>query len=661
MAEAEYRLILRSIRRLVDDESVRQQSDQHLLRQFSEHRDEAAFGMLLRRHGPMVLDVCRGVFGNDADAEDAFQATFLVLASKASSIRKTASVGSWLHGVAYRTAVKARAQLATRRKKEAHAPTRTIWEPDDLSWREMQEILHEELNGLAERYRVPLVACYLQGKTQDQAAAQLGLAKSTVKERLERGRSLLRARLVRRGLGPAAVLLATAWPSATASAYLPATLASSTIKAASLYAAGQAVEKGVISVKVAALTEGVLSSMWLMKTKMTSAVLLLVGSIVGLAWGVSQHGANDQTPVTQPAARALHLPETPYHYADLDLPANFKTPEARSFDRSPKDNPVTDAGATLGRALFYDTRLSAKNTVSCGSCHVQKHAFADPNRFSKGFDGKRTDRHSPSLANLRYSTQGRFFWDLRAGSLEEAALAPIQSKIEMGQDLTRLMEVLAQDKHYPELFRKAFGDAKVSPERIGKALAQFLRSMVSYQSKYDEGRAKVTSAHDDFSNFTSQENRGKALFLSNCAICHLPGQDAHFVMIAPANDGLDADFKNNDGGVGDITLDGPDLGRFKSPSLRNVDLTAPHMHDGRFDTLEKVIDHYSKGVKPHPNLDIKLRQLNAAPPAALASGTEVAPRHFNFTDSEKAALIAFLKTLTDHKFVTDPKFSDPFQ
>jgi cytochrome c peroxidase len=527
----------------------------------------------------------------------------------------------------------------------------------------MREILHEELNELAERYRVPLVACYLQGKTQDQAAAQLGLAKSTLKERLERGRSLLRARLVRRGLGPAAVLLASAWPSATASTYLPATLASSTIKAARLYAAGQAMEKGVISGKVAALTEGVLSSMWVMKTKMTAAVLLLAGSFVGvgLAWGVSQPGAKDKTPVTQPEARALHLPETPYHYADLDLPANFKTPEARSFDRSPKDNPVTDAGATLGRVLFYDTRLSANNSVSCGSCHVQKHAFADPNRFSKGFEGKRTDRHSTSLANLRYSTQGRFFWDLRAGSLEEAALLPIQSKIEMGQDLTRLMEVLARDKHYPELFQKAFGDDKVSPERIGKALAQFLRSMVSYQSKYDEGRAKVISAHDDFPGFTDQENRGKALFLSNCAICHLPGQDAHFTMIAPANDGLDADFKNNDGGVGDITLDGPDLGRFKSPSLRNVDLTAPYMHDGRFDTLEKVIDHYSKGVKPHPNLDIRLRQLKGAAAAAPDSGAEVAPRHFNFTDSEKAALVAFLKTLTDHKFVTDPKFSDPFQ
>jgi cytochrome c peroxidase len=216
----------------------------------------------------------------------------------------------------------------------------------------------------------------------------------------------------------------------------------------------------------------------------------------------------------------------------------------------------------------------------------------------------------------------------------------------MGQDLTKLMEVLAKDKQYPELFQKAFGDGKITQERTAKALAQFLRSMVSYQSKYDEGRAKAESARDDFENFTVQENRGKALFLNNCASCHLPGQDAHFIMTAPSNNGLDADHKGTDGGVGDITLNGRDLDRFKSPSLRNVERTGPYMHDGRLDTLEKVIDHYSKEVKPHPNLAPQLRRLR---------------RPLNFTDSEKAALVAFLKTLTDQKFLTDPKFSDPFQ
>src|SRR5262249_36242620 len=187
--------------------------------------------------------------------------------------------------------------------------------------------------------------------------------------------------------------------------------------------------------------------------------------------------------------RTLRLPETPYRYAEIDLPAHFKTPLARRFDNTPEDNPVTDQGATLGRVLFYDTRLSANNSVSCGSCHVQKHAFVDPKRFSKGFAGRLTDRHAMSLVNLRHSLRGRFFWDERAASLEEAVREPIQSKVEMGQDLTRLMKVLARDEHYPGLFRQAFGDGRVTPQRTARALAQFLRSMVSCQSKYDVGRA----------------------------------------------------------------------------------------------------------------------------------------------------------------------------
>src|SRR5262245_22801441 len=340
--------------------------------------------------------------------------------------------------------------------------------------------------------------------------------------------------------------------------------------------------------------------------------------------------------------RTLRLPETPYRYAGIELPAHFKTPLGRRFDNTPADNPVTDAGATLGRVLFYDTRLSANNTVACGSCHVQKHAFVDPNRFSKGFEGKLTDRHAMSLVNLRYYPRARFLWDERAGNLEEMVLLPIQNKVEMGQDLTRLAENLGRDDRYHELFRQAFGDRAVTQKRIARALAQFLRSLVSCQSKYDEGLAKARSVSDDFENFTRQENRGKALFQRNCASCHQPGQDANFFMLIPTNNGLDADHKNADGGVGDITLNGFDLGRFKSPSLRNVEHTAPYMHDGRRANLESVSDHYSKGIKPHRNLDPRLRPLN-------------------FTDSEKAALVAFLKTLTDRKFLGDPRFSDPFQ
>jgi cytochrome c peroxidase len=655
MAKARSSSILQLIHHVVKDERVRQLSDHTLLEQFREQRDEAAFATLLHRHGPMVLGVCRSVLRNEADAEDAFQATFLILARKAASIRKTVSAGSWLHGVAHRTALKARAQSATREKNEARAPARALTKPDDLAWREVQQVLHEELTGLAERYRDPLVACYLEGKTQKEAAVQLGVAVSTLKERMERGRSLLRARLVRRGLGPAALLAVATWPVA-GSASVPVTLASSTIQAAHLFAGGQ-VATTVASANVAALTEGVLKTMLLTKLKLATVVLVGMALLAGAAGLRLRAAPASEPPIAdkplradgpnaeprKPAtARKLQLPDKPYHYADLELPDHFKTEFVRRFDNTPDDNPVTDDGATLGRVLFYDTRLSANNTVSCGSCHVQKNAFVDPNRFSKGFEGNLTDRHAMSLVNLRYVPRGRFFWDERARNLEEAVLLPIQSKVEMGQDLTRLVEVLGKDEKYPELFQKAFGDGKVTRERIGKALAQFLRSMVSCRSKYDDGLAKGTSVRDDFPNFTVQENRGKALFVSNCAICHQPGQDVNFLMPVPSNNGLDADYKTADGGVGDITLNGRDLGRFKSPSLRNVEHTAPYMHDGRLATLDKVIDHYSKEVKPHPNLDPRIRPLN-------------------FTDSEKAALTAFLKTLTDNKFLTDPKLSDPWK
>jgi cytochrome c peroxidase len=655
MAKAVSSPILHAIRRFVEDERLWQLPDQVLLRQFREQRDEAAFATVLHRHGPTVLNVCRSVLRNHADVEDAFQATFLVLARKPASIHTTASLGSWLHGVAYRTALKARAQSAIREKNEARAPALQVSNPDDFAWREVQQVLHEELTGLAQRYRDPLVACYLEGKTQDEAAAQLGLAKSTLKERMERGRSLLRARLVRRGLGPAATLAAAAWPAA-ASGSVPVRLAASTLKAVNLVAGGQAVMT-VVSANAVALTEGVLKSMVLTKLKLATTLfvgmaLLAAGAILTRLPALAGERPTTDKPVRpdgakpEPdkpsAARTLHLPDKPYSYADIELPAHFKTPPARRFDNTPDDNPVTDNGATLGRVLFYDIRLSANNAVSCGSCHVQKNAFVDPKRFSKGFESKQTDRHAMNLVNLRYVLRGRFFWDERAANLEEAVLVPIQSKTEMGQDLTKVVQVLAKDEKYPELFQRAFGDSTVTNERIGKALAQFLRSMVSYQSTYDKGLAKVTSVRDDFPNFSVQENRGKALFVNNCAICHLPGQEAHFSMIRPANNGLDADHKNADGGVGDITLNGREIGNFKSPSLRNVEHTGPYMHDGRFDTLDKVIEHYSKEVKPHPNVDPRMHRLN-------------------FTDSEKAALIAFLKTLTDEKFLTDPKFSDPFR
>jgi cytochrome c peroxidase len=356
--------------------------------------------------------------------------------------------------------------------------------------------------------------------------------------------------------------------------------------------------------------------------------------------------------------RTLRLPESPYHYADIELPAHFKSRTVRDLDNTPRDNPTTDWGATLGRVLFYDTRLSANNTTACASCHHQKHAFSDPSsRYSKGYEGKLTDRNAMPLVEARFYERGRFFWDERARTLEDQVLMPIQNRVEMGQDLTKLVEALSHAPEYPELYRKAFGDSRVTTARTAKALAQFVRSLVSYQSKYDEGVAKVRSRSDDFPNFTREENRGKDLFLQRCANCHMPRQqDAIFSTQTPQNNGLDADLKVADLGVGDVTLDRNRVGQFKSPSLRNIEYTGPYMHDGRFAKLEDVIEHYSTGIKLHPNLDGRLANQTAG--GRPGSGSQ--GRGFRFSSQEKASLVAFLKTLSDPKFITDPKLSDPF-
>jgi cytochrome c peroxidase len=342
------------------------------------------------------------------------------------------------------------------------------------------------------------------------------------------------------------------------------------------------------------------------------------------------------------AARSiLVLPATPYRYANVALPAHFAEP-GRNHDNTPPDNPLSDDGATLGRVLFYDTRLSANNTTSCASCHVQAHAFADPKPFSTGFHGAQTDRRAMPLVSVRYYQRARFFWDERAGNLEKMVLVPIQSRIEMGQDLKQVVDTFTRDPMYPMLFARAFGDRHVTEQRIGKALAQFVRSIVSYRSRYDEGRARAQSARDEFDNFTRQENRGKALFMRNCSSCHMKDGNEHFLVQGPANTRLRGDEPAADGGVGDVTLRAEDLGSFKSPSLRNVEVTAPYGHDGRFATLDALIDHYSDNPTSDPT-----RGYYVIPP-------------LKFTTSEKAALIAFLKTLTDRTLLTDPRFANPF-
>jgi RNA polymerase sigma factor (sigma-70 family) len=217
--------------------------DRLLLERFIAHKDEAAFAALVERHGAMVLAVARNVLQHRHDAEDVFQATFLVLARQAGSVRKRGSAGSWLHGVAYRLAQKARTAAAARHRRESRAPARASDEsPDDLTWRELSAILHEELERLPDKYRTPLVLCYLEGMTQDTAAAHLGLAKGTLRGRMERGRLLLRGRLSRRGLAPAVVLLAdTIRP---AEAALPRSLVWTTARTAAAFPGGQCLGPG---------------------------------------------------------------------------------------------------------------------------------------------------------------------------------------------------------------------------------------------------------------------------------------------------------------------------------------------------------------------------------------------------------------------------------
>lgn len=342
--------------------------------------------------------------------------------------------------------------------------------------------------------------------------------------------------------------------------------------------------------------------------------------------------------------RTLNLPETPYSYARIDFPEHFVTNVLPDFDTTPEDNATTDAGATLGRVLFYDTRLSANDTTACASCHFQKNAFADPRQFSIGYEGRPGDRNAMSLVNLRFARTGAF-WDERGGPLEQQVLMPIQSRIEMGHSLPSVVKDLSQDKRYAPLFKDAFGTAEVTSERIAKALAQFVRSIVSYQSKYDEGIAQVESVKDDFPNFSAAENRGKFLFLQNCAICHDPSrgrQTVLFTTFRTLNNGVDPDTNVPDAGAGDITYNPNEVGLFKPSSLRNVEYTAPYMHDGRFATLEDVIEHYSSGVKRHPNV----------------SGFAI---RMQFSTDDKGALVAFLKSLSDEKLISDPKFSDPWQ
>ena len=248
------------------------------------------------------------------------------------------------------------------------------------------------------------------------------------------------------------------------------------------------------------------------------------------------------------------------------------------------------------------------------------------------------------LSNARWYQRRHFFWDERADTLEAQVLMPIQNSVEMGMDITTLTNRLAAEPYYTNLFAATFGSPGITSDRISKSLAQFVRSIVSTRSKYDVG---VTN---NFANFTQQENQGRQIFngpAGGCAACH--GTDNFTPGPALNNNGLE--FPYVDLGVGGITGNAGDNGKFKVPSLRNIELTAPYMHDGRFTNLEQVVEFYNSGVVDNPNLSPPLRNPPPGPPS---------PRRLNLTQQQKDALVAFLRTLTDPNIATDPKLSDPF-
>lgn len=283
---------------------------------------------------------------------------------------------------------------------------------------------------------------------------------------------------------------------------------------------------------------------------------------------------------------------------------------------------------SLGRILFYDPALSYNNTISCASCHKQSMAFTDQLQFSQGLYGELTTRNSMALVNLNGNRA--FFWEGHSGSLGNHILNPVSNHIEMGMMNTEeLVTKLKNNGQYVERFSEVFlGFTPITEETISRALTSFVNSLVSENSKFDVGEEL------DFANFDIGEEKGMEIFYGKgkCASCH-KGDDFVATWRRNANIGLDMEYK--DQGAGD--------GKFKVPTLRNIELTPPYMHDGRFETLEEVVEHYSSGIQDHPEIDWTL------------SGGSI-----DLTNQEKADLVAFLKTLTDWEFVTEPRFSNPF-
>jgi len=309
------------------------------------------------------------------------------------------------------------------------------------------------------------------------------------------------------------------------------------------------------------------------------------------------------------------LPATPFTYAGIAYPAHVAAALTLT-DNTPADNPITDDGATLGRVLFYDKQLSKNNTVSCASCHKQAESFTDNSVLSTGFAGGLTARHSMPLLNVRFYGSGKMFWDERAATLEKQALQPIQNTTEMGLTLAELESKVSALSYYPPLFKKAFGSTAIDSVKIAKAIAQFVRSIVTYQAKYDKVKQGLAT-------FTPDEAAGEQLFLNaapTCAGCHKPPMfltsepAAPFALMDPNDHGI-----NNEN-------------RFKAGSLRNAGLKTSLFHNGSIANVQAML---------------------------AGTGRPPIPAH-TVAPGDVAKLLAFINTLSDATILTEPKFSNPF-
>lgn len=362
----------------------------------------------------------------------------------------------------------------------------------------------------------------------------------------------------------------------------------------------------------------------------------LIPITVIVAAGFVLYSCNKKEKDTLTTSSYLDLPGTNHVYFD-------------NKGASPSFKDSVNSTATLGRVLFYDSHLSLNNAVSCASCHKQEIGFADNVAFSRGFEGRLTSRNSPGINGI--SANSLLFWDGRERVLENLIMRPISNHVEMGiDDLNTLPGKLEALSYYKPLFKAAFKDERITLERISKAVSCFIQSINASSS------TKPMSSGSTFRPLTSLEKDGKALFdtVYNCGNCHAASNGysggGGFMDI-----GLDEVY--TDKGLGAITGNKLDMGTFKIPNLTNVALTAPYMHDGRYRTLEEVLEHYSHGIGNSPNLTPLLRNRNPNVPDDAGTGV----LRMNIKEADKKAIIAFLGSLTDYKTNTDEKFSNPFK